>query len=366
MFELDSYYITFVSGIVIVIQALTMLAAHVPEESQMHKFRKSRLMLACAYFILAIPGILEFHLDKAHLDAETQKSMILMIASFESMLFTLALITLLQPNYLTYRNVFKHLLLPLLIISNLFPTFLRYDSAITEGTFYFAVALYFLQLCYYTLLFRRKYKICLEQMDDYYAEEEERRFLWIKQVFYLSLSIGVISLLSPFFSHFIYDVFVIVYTSFYIYLAIKINNYATLFQQVYPAISTPAPVVEEKPILPIQDLDQHLEESLKDWVAQKKYTEAGISLDDIAVSMGTNRSYLSRHFNTHMGISFKTWRTQLRIEEAQRLLIEQPELSLAEVGTLVGIHDRTNFHHRFQNVTGVTPTEWRNKHTAGR
>ncbi len=368
MFYLDTFHITFLSGIVIIVLAFVMLGIHVPEIVSMRKYRKSRQILVAAYLILATPGVVEYILQQEHLPVHIQNALALMIASFEGCLFTMALTTLLQPSFLTYRRFFTQLSLPVTIAGCLVLAILLGTPPVLENIFYGTLVIYFAQLCYYTWLFRQKYARCLKQVDNYYAEEEERRFQWIKQVFYLSLGIGFVSLFSAFFNHLLYDIYTVVYTIFYIFLAIKFNNYVALFQMVYPATSFPESPAKEKSSgndmpqedpEPYTETDLRLEQAIQEWVSQKKFTETGVSLDDIAVSLGTNRSYLSRHLNSRMNTNFKTWRTQLRIEEAQYLLITHPEMSIAEIGTMVGIHDRTNFHHRFQNVTGITPTEWR-------
>ncbi len=373
MFYLDTLYLTFLSGIVVIVLAGMILGNYVPEIVSMRKYRKSRLILASAYLVLAVPCVVEYLLQQNHLPVGIQNPLVLMIASFEGCLFTMALTTLLQPSFLTYRRFFAQLSIPVAMTCWLIPAILLATPAVLKMVFYGTLVVYFVQLCYYVWLFHQKYTRCLKQVDNYYAEEEEKRFRWIKQVFFLALGIGVMSLLSGFFNHLWYDIYTVVYTLFYIFLAVKFNNYVALFQMVYPATSLPeVPVKQEATDCdvpqenadpePYTGTDLRMEQAIQEWVAQKRYTETGVSLDDIAISLGTNRSYLSRHLNTRMNTNFKSWRTQLRIEEAQRLLITHPEMSIAEIGTMVGIHDRTNFHHRFQNVTGITPTEWRMQH----
>ena len=65
------------------------------------------------------------------------------------------------------------------------------------------------------------------------------------------------------------------------------------------------------------------------------------------------------YFASRMGMDFKTWRTNLRIEEAKRLLIENPELSTHIISEMSGFSDRSNFHRQFVKVVGCSPKQWR-------
>ena len=94
----------------------------------------------------------------------------------------------------------------------------------------------------------------------------------------------------------------------------------------------------------------------------RKYTQSHITLDNLASDLNTNRTYLSRHINAAMGCNFKTWISNLRIEDAKRLLLEEPNLPAVSVGELVGISDKSSFFRQFMNVVGATPGDYRDKH----
>ena len=53
---------------------------------------------------------------------------------------------------------------------------------------------------------------------------------------------------------------------------------------------------------------------------------------------------------------------ELRIMEAQQLLLDYPELPVATVGQMVGIDDKTNFKRQFEQIVGMSPRAWREKH----
>jgi len=53
--------------------------------------------------------------------------------------------------------------------------------------------------------------------------------------------------------------------------------------------------------------------------------------------------------------------TKLRIEKAQELINSNPELILKDIADLVGYSDQLYFSRIFKIITGITPTEFKNK-----
>ena len=102
-----------------------------------------------------------------------------------------------------------------------------------------------------------------------------------------------------------------------------------------------------------------LENSLDAWVKSKGFREYDKSRDDIVRDLGTTKEMLHLYFATVKGMDFKTWRTELRIEEAKKLLLENKEVSTNIIGEVSGFSDRSNFHRQFVKIVGCSPKQWR-------
>ena len=50
---------------------------------------------------------------------------------------------------------------------------------------------------------------------------------------------------------------------------------------------------------------------------------------------------------------------KLRMNEAKRLLLNSPEMSIQKVGELVGYKDDFYFSRAFKNYTGIQPSKFR-------
>ena len=82
-------------------------------------------------------------------------------------------------------------------------------------------------------------------------------------------------------------------------------------------------------------------------------------MNQVAEQLGTNRTYLSRYINDTSGCNFNSWLTRLRIEEAKRLLISSPTLSLDKIAMKVGFASKSHFMSSFKSFVGTTPGRWR-------
>ena len=100
------------------------------------------------------------------------------------------------------------------------------------------------------------------------------------------------------------------------------------------------------------------------WVRKKGYRLPHRTIAEAAESIGTTSVLLHRYCIHCLGQDFRAWRTSLRIEDAKKIMKEEPDLLPSKVARMVGIQDRSNFFRQFTAETGLTPDQWRKKHGA--
>ena len=86
-----------------------------------------------------------------------------------------------------------------------------------------------------------------------------------------------------------------------------------------------------------------------------------ISMDSIANGLNFNSSYLSKMFTKYTGENPSKYLTKLRINKAKYLLANDKNLSIKEVGDLVGYPNQYYFSRIFKMVTGKNPAKYRNE-----
>lgn len=359
--------LSLISSIVLFIYGIHLLWSHIPRQKEMRPYVISRRVLAGAYFVLAIPQLYEVMMKEAINEVDVVGSFTLAIAAYQAFLFTATLLVLIRPDFITWRRLGMHLGVITAAGSLLLTALFCMPVAIFRVIYGLCMAAYVGQLVYYIVLFRGKYHECLRRLADYYDEDEDRRLEWIRNYFYLALVIGVMAVFAGMLPKVYFSLFIVVYTLYYVYFAIKYCDYITVFSYVLRAVTTPvvADATETgctgkslpKEFVP----DSMLEEKIQQWIVEKKYTQMGVTMNDVAEELGTNRSYFSRYLNSQKNTDFRNWRTKLRIEEAGRLLLIYHDKSLAEIAEMVGISDTSNFRKHFIEIMGRTPQEWRDK-----
>lgn len=98
-------------------------------------------------------------------------------------------------------------------------------------------------------------------------------------------------------------------------------------------------------------------ELLKDFLVEN-YTQ-DINLNLIANNLNYSSSYLTKIFCQVYNCTPSKYITSLRIFNAQRMLLHNPELSIREISETVGYHDQGYFSRIFKKQTGKTPFEFR-------
>ena len=83
-----------------------------------------------------------------------------------------------------------------------------------------------------------------------------------------------------------------------------------------------------------------------------------ITLTWLAGSVGLSPTHFSRAFRQSTGVPPFVWLLQRRVERA-KVLLEQPDLSLARIALEVGFGAQPQFTTAFRRLTGVPPGAWR-------
>ena len=92
---------------------------------------------------------------------------------------------------------------------------------------------------------------------------------------------------------------------------------------------------------------------------EKHYCD-NISLTDVADAIGISKNYLANLFKKELDITLINYVTNLRIEEAKRLL-GQGKLKMYEIADAVGYKDYAYFSQLFKRHTGMTLSEFRRR-----
>lgn len=94
------------------------------------------------------------------------------------------------------------------------------------------------------------------------------------------------------------------------------------------------------------------------WVKAKAYTHEQFTLEELASSLYTNKTYLSTFIKDEYDMNFSGWVGSLRIDEAKRIMMKEPEKRLQEVAFECGFSSLAYFSSVFSKSEGISPSAW--------
>ncbi|MGN0221679.1 MAG: helix-turn-helix domain-containing protein [Prevotella sp.] len=107
-----------------------------------------------------------------------------------------------------------------------------------------------------------------------------------------------------------------------------------------------------------EEMAVRIEEYMK---SSKIYLNPHITLNELALAIGTNRTYLSECFNTVMHTNFYDYINTFRIAEACRIIDAMPQegrKSMQTVSEMSGFNSKSTFHRYFVRIKGISPKQY--------
>lgn len=240
------------------------------------------------------------------------------------------------------------------------------------------IILFVIQCISHIVAFRLRYVDSIRKLEQYYDEDGRHKLKWINFCYLMMMITQMFILVYRLFPTGLMKVYNVWYSLFILYFTVNFISFLgshklTLDAFAYKALSGQelAERIAKSKKKKMKDGDESnqtsinvaefkkIEHAIEKWIRQKKFSEYDKSRDEVARELNTTKEYLHLYFTTQKGVDFKTWRTQLRIEEAKRLLLENKGLSTNMVGELSGFSDRSNFHRQFVRFVGCSPRQWR-------
>ena len=311
------------------------------------------------------------------------KLMLFIITAESSVVLSFAMINVLEEGFFDmdkyYLNLILVFVLSIVLIRSLWWTKPGGQMAMTI----ICGILFVVQCAIHIGIFKRVYRKCEESLANYYDEDEDSRLKRIKFCYNLMMVTQLfilvyLALPSKFIIVWItwYSLFFLYFTANFIsfvgshkimldafayktFTGVNLDSIKNKGKQIINHQRKKA-TENNKPQKSESNIDfKKLEQAIEKWIEQKKFSEYDKSREEVAKELGTTRELLHMYFTTVQGIDFKTWRTELRINEAKRLLLENKELSTNIIGEIAGFSDRSNFYRQFVKFVGCSPKQWR-------
>lgn len=354
-----------------------LLLIKVPSTEYSKKIINTKNTIATCYVVVSVLFFLAIRYSGIE-DYEIFCSlMMFIITATASVILSYALITVLNPTKFDTDRFILNLGVAVVMGYILADSFWWESRTAKIIVISVCVIVFIGQCILHIIKFRRTYRESAMKLEQYYDDEENHKIKWIHfcyvimmltQMFvlvYLLLPLGMMKIYIAF-----YSLFLLYFTANFISflgshkLLLDAFAYKTLSgQDVRDMLNARKDLKagrkkeDEGGFNEIEFI--RLDRSIDKWVKDKRFREYDKSREEIAKELGTTKEMLHLYFCTRMSMDFRTWRTQLRIEDAKALLLEKKNMSINVVGEMAGFSDRANFYRQFVKFVGCSPREWR-------
>ena len=98
--------------------------------------------------------------------------------------------------------------------------------------------------------------------------------------------------------------------------------------------------------------------AIAQWRQTKGYGAQNLTIITTAERLGIPKRQLTQYLTEHEGSTFRVWLSNIRIEEAKRMLSEA-NCSIESIAESCGFSSVSWMREKFKASTGMTPAEWR-------
>lgn len=346
--------------------ALTLMAffvfrfffGKVPDKRLFANYLRSRNLMGAALLVLAANYAVHLCFDIRQVNVNAAIVMNLSTYFFGYGLFVAALHTLLDRSFISRRIVARHCLLWLLyaILSISVLVFAKDGSFKTSMIYLLGLILAAYGFILASRLLKAYHK-AVKMMDNTHSDNISTYVSWMSVLTYWMLIFGISCSVLTFLPDNLVFLWVLSSVPFYCYLYVSYQNYLLFYETIEQAIESDHE--PEVPIVETVSCNSEMQRLVQEWVETEGYLKPGLTILDLSKTLYTNRTYLSSFINHTYKVTFREWISGLRIEDAKRRLLEQPDVTIAEIAEKSGFLSVSNFNASFKEREGMTPTKWR-------
>lgn len=369
--------VTFIWGLICLLMGVTLLVFNIPEKETTQTYRVSVRILSINYLILSVLVFCMVLLDLRNSPDDIFPFPILLICTSQGLILVYALVSLYTPKNFIRKNMLFYNIIPFfsLIVFYALSVLILGDpvcesipgffSSLAHPTIMARLLLLLFnvyQIVYYNAMLQKLSARYTQHLDQYYADTVQLKPRWAKNNFYFAILIGISALVSSLFKNVLIDsIFTIVFCIYYFVFAIRYMQYKDIFVKLEPEFIED--LTRNQPVENATGRER--KPSGFNWgkvksriIDQKLYLQSGITVNDMAKLFCTNRTTFSTLLNKNEKQSFNLFINVLRIEYAQYLILENQELTLAEISQQCGYTEQSNFTRWFKKLSNETPAVW--------
>ena len=360
------------------ILGLLLLLIKVPGTAYYKKIANTKNTIAVCYLICSVLFFATLRYSGISDYDVFSSLMMFVITATASVVLSYSLITLLEPGEFDHDKFYLNVGAVAVMSFILAKSFWWENGFGKIAVMSVSLFLFIIQCLGHIVKFRKTYLKSVKQLEMYYDEEEDTKIRWIKFCYIIMMLTQTFILVYMLLPRGMMKIYTLCYSLFMLYFSANFISFLgshkllldafahktlsgkELIDMIHERKDMKGKKALKKKSPGFNDAEfKRIEKSLEIWVKEKRYREYDKSREDIAKELRTSKESLHMYFTTVKKIDFRTWRTELRIGEAKKLLLEDKTTSINIIGEMAGFSDRANFYRQFVKIVGCSPKEWR-------
>lgn len=363
--------------------ALLLMLIKIPQSDYSSKLTNSKVAIVISFLICSF--VMYYSMaqygDPEIWDWEMFTMLaIYIVVHFSTSIVSYSMIALLNTKMHRSKNLFIPGLFVSMIIS-----FMLLEAYKSQNMNYFwtmcitALSAFLIQSITYIVYFDKTYKQSVKELESYYDEDERHKLKWVRFCYIITMLTNIFILVYLCLYWFleykleIASIYTVWYLLYMLYLTANFISFLGSHRLVLDAVAhkvLDGSVLPKRPSVRKKEkaAERHfnverefakLDKAIKEWVETKRFCEYDKTREQVAQELNTSKEVLNMYFTGRIGVDFRTWRTNLRIEEAKKMLLESDDVSISIVSESAGFSDKSNFHRQFVKLVGCSPKVWR-------
>lgn len=340
-----------------------MLFARTPEKKIFDSFRLSRRLMGTALLVLSANYCVHLFCTIRLTDLSATIVMNLVTYFLCYWLFSSGMMTLLDNRYLTPRRCLIHLCMWLgysalacVLLFGLPRGILQHGGMAVLAVWLVVYGIFL------SARILRTYRKAIRMFENTQSDDIGAYIRWLSVFTYWAVIFGVgCGLLTFLPDRYVY-IWILSSIPFYVYLYCCYQNYMLFYETVETAIQKERGEEAEQEAADLSaavpPYHSDIALCISTWIDGEGYRKPGLTLQDVAQQIHTNRTYLSEYINTVYQQSFRDWIAGLRIEYAKRLMLEKPHLKMLEISVASGFLSLSHFTKTFSEKENCSPARW--------
>ncbi len=355
--------------------ALLLMFINIPCRAVFGPFSLARKFMVAMFLNILVQSTILWLFKDFFFSKERTEALSVFFFYLSFVFFSHAFITLIDHGYSSRKQLMHDLSWALLVGAICLASLFMRGEVVQLLFIFVATALLFLLLVNIIRRFKARYKPVRQELDRYYSEPMYFFVRWVSRVIFVFLAYGLLSVIFLFVPFSMKLGYLLLGVIINIYIVFSFINYLHAYEKIVRWFHARK---EQLAVLDNLSVERQRNESknkdysklsnvqiglMNIWIANERYCEPGITIDQMAHELNTNRNYLSRYINDTYHTNFSHWISQLRIEKAKALFLKHPEESIEQIGFMAGFSSGSYFNRVFSRIEGESPLQWKNKNT---